>query len=36
MRSGGATQKQIADEFGVSRPLVSMLLSGKVSRLRPA
>jgi hypothetical protein len=36
MRSGGATQQQIADEFGVSRPLVSMLLSGKVSRLRPA
>lgn len=31
MRRNGLTQQSIADSFGVSRPLISMLLSGKVA-----
>lgn len=30
LRSAGCTQQQIADWFGVSRPLVSMILSGRI------
>jgi predicted XRE-type DNA-binding protein len=33
MRSRGMTQQEIANNYGVSRPLVSMLLSGKVPGL---
>lgn len=35
MREKGMTQKEIALNFGVSRPLISLLLSGKISRLQP-
>jgi predicted DNA-binding protein (UPF0251 family) len=30
MRSHGMTQQEIANEYGVSRPLISLLLSGKI------
>ena len=30
LRASGCTQQQIADWFGVSRPLVSMILSGRI------
>jgi len=32
MRAAGFTQQRIADEFKVSRPLISLLLSGKLKR----
>jgi predicted XRE-type DNA-binding protein len=31
MRAGGMTQQEIANAFSVSRPLISMVLSGKIS-----
>lgn len=30
LRAAGCTQQQIADWFGVSRPLISMILSGRI------
>lgn len=30
LRAAGCTQQQIADWFGVSRPLISMVLAGKI------
>lgn len=35
MRKSGCTQQQIADWLGVSRPLISLYLSGKISHSRP-
>ena len=32
LRAEGWTQQRIADSFGVSRPLISLLLSGKLQR----
>jgi DNA-binding CsgD family transcriptional regulator len=33
LRAQGLTQQRIADQLGVSRPLISMLLSGKLKRM---
>ncbi len=35
LRKTGKTQQEIADYFGVSRPLVSMILSGKIQHSTP-
>lgn len=33
LRGEGCTQQEIADKFGVSRPLISLLLNGKLRRV---
>jgi hypothetical protein len=35
MRRAGQTQQQIADSLGVSRPLISMILAGKIQHSAP-
>lgn len=36
LRSRGLTQREIAMKYGVSRPLISLILSGRIARFQPS